>query len=257
MLRKRTFIGFMAVALGLLALSTMLLLGQIPPIQESGQGQQPETRYIRINDAEQVLRLFHISQGAIVYCYSDGSKTTGFIVSKWDGEGCWILTAGHKVDKDFPQAGKILVKFSRHEDRKIEDKVYESIKIINPPKGWDLLLLKIPYKPKVWFDHFRNPHLFEKNWIFGYRKHIDLSPTGPGYVAYNTYSPKMFITTARCAPGNSGSPVLNIKGEVLGIVIAKFDSGDTLFVPGLVAKLYIESTLAAEKEEKKTKKEKK
>ena len=190
--------------------------------------------YSRTESQELAMMFNHVERG-IVYCYSDGSKTTGILVSK-DG---WILTAGHKVDKDFPAAHPIHVKLTRETDGEI----FQSTEIISPSPDWDLLLFKIDYKPKFYFKEFKKPHLFEENWIFGFRMSSEKVPSSLGYITFNVLYPRLLLTTATSIGGNSGSPVLNRRGDVMGIVTRGYQFGDTFFIPSNVVKKYIEENL--------------
>ena len=174
----------------------------------------------------------------IVYCYSGNSKTTGFFVSE-DG---WIITAGHKVDKDFPTAEKIFVKLNRIDG----DKIFESERVVSPPQGYDLLLLKVDHKPKYYFKIFKDPYLFEENWIIGFRGVANICISPSGYATSNTAKPELYYTTASIYYGNSGSPVFNRKGEVLGVAVQGIPMGDGFFVPASVVEKYIKDTLEKE-----------
>jgi len=189
--------------------------------------------------ARLLIMLSRIKNG-IVYCYSNNSKTTGFFISN-DG---WILTAGHKVDQDFPQANQIHVKLARNG----KAGVYTSVRIINPPLGWDLLLFKIDYKPKYHFTKFKEPYRFEENWIVGFRGVADISVSSNGFATTNTAYPRMYYTTATSVYGNSGSPVVNRFGEVLGVAVMRHKDGDTLFVPAVIVKQYIQEAMKQVKE---------
>jgi len=193
-------------------------------------GQAPE-----LTESERLAIMFNEVKDGIVFCYSDGSKTTGIFVSK-DG---WILTAGHKVDKDFPAAHRIHVKLTRGDD----GEVFQSVKIISPPPDWDLLLFKIDYKPKFYFKRFKKPYLFQENWIFGFRISSGKVPSSAGYITHNTQLPKLLLTTAPVIGGNSGSPVLDRKGNVLGVLTRGYAFGDGFFIPSVVVKEYIKVNL--------------
>lgn len=190
---------------------------------------------LAFRESEKLALVFTKVKDGVVYCYSDGSKTTGIFVSK-DG---WVLTAGHKVDKDFPAAHPIHVKLTRETD----GEVFRSVKIIIPPADWDLLLFKIDHKPKFYFKKFKRPFLFEENWVFGFRASSGKVPSSAGYVTFNMLDPRLLLTTASVVQGNSGSPVLNRWGAVLGIVIRGYDFGDGLFIPSNIIKDYIEKNL--------------
>jgi len=170
----------------------------------------------------------------IVFCYSGNSKTTGFFVTT-DG---WILTAGHKVDIDFPEANIIHVKLKR-----ISKDSYQSAKIIVPTPGLDLLLFKIDYKPKYYFKTFRNPGLLEENWVLGFRGDAGISLSPAGFVSSYIREPSLLLTTAPVYYGNSGSPVINRDGRVLGVLVKGHPFGDGAFIPASVVKEYIQTNL--------------
>jgi len=179
--------------------------------------------------------MFHRVQRGIVYCYSGNSKTTGIFVSK-DG---WILTAGHKVDRDFPDAHPIYVKLERTN----EAKTFKSTKILPIAKDWDLLLFKIDYKPKFYFKQFAKPHLLQENWVFGFRLEGGKVPSNLGYITINVAFPRLLLTTASSINGNSGSPVLSRDGRVLGILVRGYQFGDGFFISSVFLKTYIKESL--------------
>lgn len=186
-------------------------------------------------ESQKLESMFNKVKGGIVYCYSENSKTTGFFVSR-DG---WILTAGHKVDRDFPAAHPIHIKLTREKS----GEVFQSTKIIVPVRDWDLLLFKIDYKPKFYFKKFNQPILFEENWVFGFRAGSGKVPSSSGYITFNMVHPNLLLTTAPTTRGNSGSPVLNRYGNVLGIVTKGYDFGDSLFISSNIIKEFIKKNL--------------
>jgi len=218
-----------------LAICIIFVFGQIKYEDVRNQNTQntpftTQSRFLR--ESALLHNLFVKVSSGIVYCYSGSSKTTGFFVSR-DG---WIITAGHKVDRDFPKANVIYVIFNRRNKSEVL-----TSEVVVIAKGLDLLGFKVDYQPKFYFKDFRDPHLFEECWIFGFRGVADLVPSGPGYVTYNTSRTAMLYCTARIYFGNSGSPVINRKGEVLGVAVEGYKNWDTNFIPGSLVKAFIDS----------------
>lgn len=176
-----------------------------------------------------------ISEG-VAFCYSGDSTTTCWAVTK-DG---WYITAGHKVNRDFPEANKLYVKLERKRDAK----VFEAVRIIPPPSDRDLLLFKIDHKPKYYFKDFKEPVMHEENWVIGFRGRSGKSLSPPGYITFETSEPLLLRSTARMTFGLSGSPVINRRGQVLGVAImVNVPSLDCLFVPGSHVEKYIKDNL--------------
>lgn len=176
-------------------------------------------------------KLYYMSEG-LVLVFTGLSKGTGFFVSS-DG---WILTAGHGVDFDFPTVGDVWVKLERDDSALI----YRATSLIKPPVGVDLLLVKVEHKPKFFFKNFKRAQLFEETWVFGFRGTSGKALSSPGYITTNSYIRGFLQTTASATFGNSGSPVINRGGDVLGVCIAGVrTSGDTLFVPATVVVEYL------------------
>jgi len=177
-----------------------------------------------------------ISSG-IAFCYSGNSNTTCFAVSP-DG---WYITAGHKVNKDFPESQKIYAKL----ERKREAEIFLVEKIIPPPLNQDLLLFKINHKPKFHFKDFAKPVMFEETWVMGFRGSSGMALSPSGYVTHDTSIPQLIRTSARTTFGQSGGPVINRKGQVVGvaILIDMPSFGDNFFIPSQQVKKYIEENL--------------
>ena len=186
-------------------------------------------------ESELLRQMFNEVHRGIVYCYSGNSKTTGIFVSK-DG---WVLTAGHKVDRDFPNANPIFVKLVRIPNAA----VFQSTEILPVARGWDLLLFKIDYKPKFYFKHFKKPRLLQENWVFGFRLTSGKVPSGVGYVTHNISKPELLLTTSPIIFGNSGSPVLSRDGHVLGILVMGYRFGDGFFISSVIVTKYIKDML--------------
>jgi len=204
-----------------------------------------QTQYIR----ESVLlwKMFTRVADGIVYCHSDRSKTTGVVV-KTGLTGSWVVTAGHKVDIDFPQASEIDVKVDRNQETKMYTSLEDSI-IVPDERGLDLLLFFVPgLKTKYVFEKFRDSFRYEETWIFGFRGGAGKVPGSPGYVTAYFVNRKYAFSSASIWFGCSGSPVLNRKGEVLGLAVRMAEgSTDTLFISGGVVQEFIDKALKGRK----------
>jgi len=177
--------------------------------------------------------ILKLSKG-IAIGFLSNAKVTLFAVSS-DG---WYITNTHISDRDFVSALKMKVKI----DVGMKEKIYESQNLIVHPK-LDLLLVKIDYKPKYYFKKFKKPHMFEENWILGFRANSGKSLSPAGYVTIDTKYQEYVRTTARGMAGNSGSPVINRKGEVLGIICLSYIAGDMLFITAPIIEEFIKENL--------------
>lgn len=197
-------------------------------------GQFTEIQWLK--ESQKFFNIVNRISDALVWCYSANSKTTGIFVSK-DG---WIITAGHKVDLDFPESDEIHVKLERTRNAT----VFKSQKIISPKPDLDLLLFKINYKPKYYFKKFKKPYLFEESWALGFRGHLGKCVSSPGYVTVYLPRLNLLASTVRIESGNSGSVLINREGEALGIVVLRTaDTKDALFIPGHIVEEFIKSEL--------------
>ena len=202
-------------------------------------GDRPISTSVR--ESNELHKMFCKVEKGIVYVYSGNSKTTGFAVSK-DG---WYITAGHKVDIDFPEANEIYVKLDRLLPKQ---EIFKTTQIIVPSPDLDLLLFKIDYKPEFYFKKFRKPMLYEEAWIFGFRGATNKVPSSVGYITTNVAKPSLLAISTDLVGGNSGSPIINRKGEVLGVGVKLFVvSGDGLFISGDIVKEYIDKNLRERK----------
>lgn len=192
-----------------------------------------------VRESEQFLRLVLKLKDGIAQAYLDRSKVTCIAVSE-DG---WYLTNIHISDRTFIAALKILIAPDIIPDKNNRIATYESQQIIAHPY-LDLLLLKINYEPKFYFKDFKQPYLFEENWVLGFRYGSNKSLSNPGYVTENINPDyqRFLRTTAQVLPGNSGSAVINRKGQVLGIICVSF-MGDGGFFPAPVIEQFIKENI--------------
>lgn len=142
---------------------------------------------------------------AVVTIQGNGSKGTGFVVSQ-DG---YILTNHHVIDGML----SIMVIFPNGEMFQGE--------IIETNPEFDIALLKVdsdklPYLPLS--DHVGK--INEKIYVIG-NPLLHTQIANEGYILENVDQYHVLKISAPIYKGNSGSPVISEKGEVIGIVYAK------------------------------------
>lgn len=199
-------------------------------------------------ESTELYEVFKRMAAGIVYCHSDRSKTTGVIVKK-TSTGSWVVTAGHKVEMDFPQASRINVKVDREQGTKMYTSLEGSI-IVPENRGLDLVLFFVEgLKTKYVFKKFRAPYKYEENWVFGFRGGAGKVPGAPGYVAGYFVGGGFVFTSASIWYGCSGAPVVSRQGEALGLVVrlANPPSTDGLFISGKFVKEFIDKALKGRK----------
>ncbi len=140
-------------------------------------------------------------------------------------------------------------------------------KVVARNRKLDLALLKTDEHPKDWIatDPIANLHLAEKVWIVGFpygqllsalkepgKREPESNPEvsiGSGMVTSFRHDAKGELAgiqiDATVNPGNSGGPLLNSKGQLAGVVFAKFAGGEGLglAVPGGHIRRFIDSNL--------------
>lgn len=201
-----------------------------------------------IRESEELYAMFRRIAYGIVYCHSDSSKTTAVAVKK-TREGTWFVTAGHKVDIDFPQASRISVKV----DRKRGSKMYTSLEgsiIVPENRGLDLMLFFVEgLKTRYVFKKFKIPYEYEENWAFGFRGGAGKVPGSAGYVAGSFIDGRFVFTSSSAWYGCSGAPIVNREGEALGLVVrlANVPATDGLFISGDVVREFIDKALKGQK----------
>jgi len=179
----------------------------------------------------------------IVYCHSDRSKTTGVVIKKTK-IGSWVLTAGHKADRDFPQSSRIDVKLNRHRETRMYISLENSI-IVPEDRSLDLMLFFVEgLKTKYVFKKFRTPIRYEENWIFGFRGGAGKVPGSSGYITEYFTDRKFVFTSASLWYGCSGAPVVTREGEIIGLAVRMANqSTDGLIISGESVNDFIKKAL--------------
>ena len=181
-------------------------------------------------------------------CYieiENSSSGSGFLIGK-DGR---VLTNSHVVkDAFYAKNNVIKIKFSYS---KTPDREYEA-KIIHFSDDLDLAILKIDetFSSSCILGDSSRTEYMDEILVAGYPLGKNFKTT-PGFIQSIQDIPaigKMFDMNASVDPGNSGGPVFNNKGEVIGIVTAKyFGYNFNLAIPINVAKNYIENVRNAKR----------
>jgi serine protease Do len=147
-----------------------------------------------------------------------GALGSGFIIHR-DG---YAITNAHVVEDEQDVALTILHKT----DKGFEKKVFKKVDIVSINPGMDLALLKIDPEELVDFEltvvpfgsmdkldqgdmvfAIGNPHGLERTVSEGIVSNKNRASGGMVYIQ----------TTAAVNPGNSGGPLFNLKGEVVGV----------------------------------------
>lgn len=206
-----------------------------------------QERFMWAVESESLYAMFVKMADGIVYCHSDRSKTTGVVVKK-TSTGSWVVTAGHKADKDFPQSSKIDVKANRQRGTKMYTSLEGSI-VVPENRGLDLMMFFVKgLKTKYVFKRFRAPGIYEENWVFGFRGGAGKVPGSSGYVTEYFTDQDFVFTTASLWYGCSGAPVVNRQGVTLGLAVRMANqSTDGLFISGSVVKAFIDKVLKERK----------
>jgi len=166
------------------------------------------------------------TEGAVVMIRTPSGLGSGFIITP-DG---YVVTNDHVIQGETKIT---VVIFERGQDGTLTKRQEDKVKIVAMNPYWDLALLKIEDAtdlPIVYLgdsDELRvgqacfaigNPHGLERSVSEGIVSTTNRAVEGQTHIQ----------TTAAVNPGNSGGPLFNLKGEVIGVVDLK-----TVFSEGL------------------------
>jgi serine protease Do len=170
----------------------------------------------------------------VVLIKNPSSLGSGFIVSE-DG---WIVTNAHVVQGET----EVVVTVYKKAGAQIEKKVYERVKIMAINPQVDLALLKIEAEElgdakltKVYLGDIDTVRQGQAVFAVGAPEGLERS-VSEGIVSTTNREREGLVyiqTTAQVNPGNSGGPLFNKNGEVVGVVAWKllFSEGLNFAIP--------------------------
>lgn len=205
------------------------------PPETAGQGQERKAAgeiFSTIDRPELPVRENVVrTEGAVVMVTTPGGLGSGFLISP-DG---YVVTNDHVVQGETKIA---VVLFERGGDGALEKRKIEKVKIVATDPHEDLALLKmeeVKDLPIVYLgdsDELKvgqtvfaigNPHGLERSVSEGIVSTLNRIMDGRPHIQ----------TTTAVNPGNSGGPLLNLAGEVVGVVDLKliFSEGLNFAIP--------------------------
>ncbi len=153
--------------------------------------------------------------GAVVMVTTPGGQGSGFVVSP---EG-YCVTNYHVIANET----RIKVTVFSKTDRGYQQKHYKKVKIVALNPFADLALLKIEApKEKFRYAYLGNMAELEAGQeVFAIGNPLGLTRTvSQGIISTpnRNFQGQLYVqTTAAISPGNSGGPLFNLKGEVIGV----------------------------------------
>ncbi len=161
------------------------------------------------------------------FAFVPNSGGSGFIV----GNGKYVITNNHVIEN----AEKIAVRNGIGEVR--------NAKVLKVSKNYDLAILKLEnsYKKKysIKNEKFINPVAGEDVIILGYPAAgitFDYPTITEGIVSkiFVGDGDGIFLTSATVNPGNSGGPVINMNGDLVGVIFAATNLSEVAKATGVI-----------------------
>lgn len=170
------------------------------------------------------------------------------------GSGFIINPEGYLITNDHVIAGEhdISVTVFKQSDDSLEREQHDNVKIVASNPGADLALLKIdlPEEEKLTAVPLGESNdLKQGQTVFAIGAPLGLDRTVSQGIVSNRNRPidgRVYIqTTTEISPGNSGGPLFNLKGEVIGVnnmkVVAMGAEGLAFAIPANVLKFFLEN----------------
>jgi len=173
------------------------------------------------------------------------------------GSGFVVDPAGYVITNDHVVAGmeKLTVTVFKERGEGLDRQSFHSVKVVAVNPSWDLALLRIESKEKLNLAAVplgNSGQLRRGQPVFSIGSPMGLSRSvSEGIVSRVpvALSGQLLIqTTAKISPGNSGGPLFNLRGEVVGVtslkVVAAGAEGLGFAIPSEVLKLFLRNRAA-------------
>ncbi len=170
------------------------------------------------------------------------------------GSGFVINPEGYLITNDHVIAGEhdISVTVFKQRDNSLEREQHDDVKIVASNPGADLALLKIDLPEGETLTAVplgESNDLKQGQAVFAIGAPLGLDRTVSQGIVSNRNRPidgRVYIqTTTEISPGNSGGPLFNLKGEVIGVnnmkVVAMGAEGLAFAIPANVLKFFLEN----------------
>jgi len=170
------------------------------------------------------------------------------------GSGFIINPEGYLITNDHVIAGEhdISVTVFKQRDNSLEREQHDNVKIVASNPGADLALLKINLPEGETLTSVplgESNDLKQGQTVFAIGAPLGLDRTVSQGIVSNRNRPidgRIYIqTTTEISPGNSGGPLFNLKGEVVGVnnmkVVAMGAEGLAFAIPANMLKFFLEN----------------